>query len=205
MAYVHTLATVLADCECGYSINAINSPQYAVYTDLLESDFFHLKDITKNTDWITNVYLTNPDAADPYGQNASAANLVDNYIKADYTYTGQGVLGGDPGLQMYVRGGVPTDGHIPTSETVSSRTDMLYGSFRASMKLTPVLGTCSSFFWVSLYSNGLLYQSGDEQCCADSLSVFQRPARTRRRVPLTRLYASPDECSTSLLCQPPCP
>lgn len=179
------LALVLADCECGYSINATNSPQYAVFTDLLESDFLHLKDINKNTDWITNVYTTNPTPADPYGQNASAANLVDNYIKADYTYTGQGVLGGDPGLQLYVRGGVPTDGHIPTSETVSSRTDMLYGSFRAAMKLTPQQGTCSSFFWVSFHSNKAVFSTDRRgRYLINSLSVLQRPARTRRRVPL---------------------
>ena len=150
---IYTPCLVLADCECGYSVNATNSPEYGVYTEVLESDFFHLKDITKNTDWITNVYTTNPDAANPYGQNASAANLIDNYIPTNYAYSGPGVLGGDPGLQLYVRGGVPTDGHVPTSETVSSRTDMLYGSFRAAMKLTPQPGTCSSFFWVRVTSS----------------------------------------------------
>src|SRR6202012_1558666 len=73
--------------------------------------------------------------------------------------SGPGVLGADPGLQLYVRGGIPADGYVPVAEVMSSRNDMLFGSFRASMKLPSVGGTCGSFFWVRT-STKLLLCSG---------------------------------------------
>lgn len=56
--------------------------------------------------------------------------------------------GGDPGLQLWVRGGIPKDGLIPMGEIATSREDMLYGSFRASILVSDIPGTCAAFFWV---------------------------------------------------------
>ncbi|KAL9001630.1 MAG: hypothetical protein Q9188_005409 [Gyalolechia gomerana] len=58
-----------------------------------------------------------------------------------------GVNGGDPGLQMYVRGGIPEGEDVPSAEIATVRRDMLYGSFRVGMKYTGEHGTCGAFFF----------------------------------------------------------
>ena len=65
------------------------------------------------------------------------------------------MLGGDPGLQFIVRGGAPVDGYIPVAQMNSARDGLLWGSYRASLKLTPIAGTCSAFFWASQISGCL--------------------------------------------------
>ena len=134
---------VRADCECGYTVNS------TLYTDLLETDFLHLANTTSDTDWQPQDYTVTAELSrGPYGKNASVANVVANPLKSQYDWAGNGVNGGDAGLQLFVRGGVPQDGLIPIAEVVTTRTDMFYGSFRAGMKTTGTPGTCGAFFWV---------------------------------------------------------
>ncbi|MCJ1305849.1 hypothetical protein MMC08_008666 [Hypocenomyce scalaris] len=134
-----------ADCECGYTVSS------ALYTDLLETDFLHLPNITLDTDWEPQNYTVSPAAArGPYGKNATIGNVIANPLQNNNSWAGEGVLGGDPGLQLWVRGGTPANGLIPMAEVASAREDMLYGSFRAAMKLTGTSGTCGAFFWVHL-------------------------------------------------------
>lgn len=144
---------VLADCECGYSINATSFP----FTDLLETDFLHLQNITRDTDWVPQNYtVTSLAARGLYGKNATLDNVVANPLNSTYGWTGRGVFGGDPGLQIYVRGGIPKDGLVPMGEIATARVDMLYGSFRAAIKLSDTPGTCAAFFWVCTTRSGAL-------------------------------------------------
>lgn len=134
---------VRADCECGYTVGS------NLYTDLMETDFQRVKDIADNTDWAPQSYTVDAIAArGPFGKNTSTDNVVPNPLKKK----GQpeSLLGGDAGLQLIVRGGVPASGLIPVAEMSSERTDLVYGSFRASIKLTGTSGTCGAFFWVSV-------------------------------------------------------
>ena len=62
-------------------------------------------------------------------------------------------MGPDPGVQLIVDGGNPTDGYIKSAQMNSVREDLLFGTYRALMKLPSVSGTCGAFFWVSLISN----------------------------------------------------
>ena len=135
---------VLADCECGYTVNS------TLYTDLIESDFLHINNITNDTDWQVQEYTVSADLArGPYGKQASTDNVVANPLKSQYDWSGDGVNGGDAGLQLIVRGGTPDKGGlVPMAELATTRDDMLYGSFRAGMKITNVNGTCGAFFWV---------------------------------------------------------
>ena len=137
-------ALVRSDCECGYTVNS------TLYTDLIETDFLHLQNITGDTDWQGQDYTVSAELArGPYGKNASTTNIVANPLKNEYDWAGDGVNGGDAGLQLIVRGGTPEKGGlIPMAELVTSRDDMLYGSFRAGIKITNVNGTCAAFFWV---------------------------------------------------------
>lgn len=66
-------------------------------------------------------------------------------------WTGPGELGGDPGLQLTVGAGVTPDGFTRSAQLNSARQDMLWGSYRALLKLPSVSGTCSAFFWVILH------------------------------------------------------
>ena len=141
--FFHSLPSVRADCECGYTVNS------ALYTDLIETDFLHLTNITTDTDWQPQNYTVTPeDARGPYGKNASITNVVVNPLNSQYDWAGDGVNGGDAGLQLLVRGGVPQDGLVPMAEVASARTDVFFGSFRAGMKVTGTPGTCGAFFWV---------------------------------------------------------
>ncbi|MCJ1252184.1 hypothetical protein MMC30_009424 [Trapelia coarctata] len=136
------IAVVEANCECGYSVSS------TLYTELLETDFLHLPNITIDTDWAPQNYTVKPEAArGPYGKNASIRNVVSNPLQNKNAWTGDGLSGRDAGLQLWVRGGVPQNGLIPMAELASARADILYGSFRVAMKLTSIPGTCAAFFW----------------------------------------------------------
>lgn len=144
-AFCTLLFTTLAraDCNCGYTVGS------TLFTDLVESDFLHQQNITADTDWQAQDYTVSPELArGPYGKNASSVNIVANPLKSKYDWAGDGTNGGEAGLQLIVRGGTPDKGGlIPMAELVTSRDDVLYGSFRAGMKITNVNGTCGAFFW----------------------------------------------------------
>ena len=137
------ITSVRADCECGYTVNG------TLMTELLESDFLHIKQINESG-WIPQEYNVDAELArGPYGKQAEPSNVVSNPLKSQYDWAGDGINGGDAGVQVYVRGGNPGKGNsISMGEMNTNRTDMLYGSFRAGIKLTGVSGTCGAFFWV---------------------------------------------------------
>lgn len=78
---------------------------------------------------------------------ASLQNVVANPLASWDAWTGEGVNGGDPGLNLWVNSSV-VDGMVPMGEIDSVSMDMVYGSYRVSMKVTGTPGTCSAFFWV---------------------------------------------------------
>ena len=136
-------ASIIADCECGYTVNS------TLYTDLIETDFLHLPNISADTDWQPQNYTTTSEAArGPYGKNASLTNVVTNPLESKYDWAGNGTQGGDAGLQIIVRGGEPANGLIPMGELATARKDLMYGTFRVGMKTTGLSGTCGAFFWV---------------------------------------------------------
>lgn len=136
-----------ADCECGYSYS-INSTTH-VFTELLESDFLHLANISLDTDWTRQGFNITPAVSrGPYGESLQISNVISNPLSNNFSYSGPSQLGGDAGLQLYVMGGIPNDGLVPVAEVDSVREDMQWGSYRAAMKLTLIPGTCGAFFWV---------------------------------------------------------
>ena len=113
---------IRASCQCGYTVNdTTSSTGYALFTEILETDFFHVRDVTFNDSysigWIPQNYNTSASAAQgPYGMAREDRNLVPNWIDDPWTFGGpgvEGVKGGDPGLELWVRGeviGVPGEG-----------------------------------------------------------------------------------------------
>lgn len=82
--------------------------------------------------------------------NFTIENVFSNSIPDHSNWTGPGMRGGDPGVVLVVDGGLPADGYVDIAQMDSFRSDMLWGSYRAGMKLSPVAGTCAAFFWVCL-------------------------------------------------------
>lgn len=120
-----------------------------VWTDLLETDFLHVDNLT-DSGWVPQVYNVSSTAArGAYGKMATLENVRANPLKNSWDWAGEAVEGGDAGLQLVVRS-EPVEKMVPIGEVVASRTDMLYGSFRVAMKLTGLPGTCGAFFWVRL-------------------------------------------------------
>ncbi|KAH0538410.1 hypothetical protein FGG08_005010 [Glutinoglossum americanum] len=136
----------MSDCECGYSVNATTS-QHMVFTDLIETDWLHIKNASLDTDWQPQEFDVSPqNSHGPYGRAARVANVISNPLNDSHSNSGHSVLGGDPGLQLWVRA-KPEGNLISTGEIDTMRNDILYGSFRASMKLTGEPGTCGAFFY----------------------------------------------------------
>lgn len=140
---------VQADCQCGYSTNTNDTTR--VFTDLLETNFLHLRSIESNTDWIRQEFnVTAAASRGTYGTSFQVDNVIGNPLTNSSAWLGPGINAGDAGLQLYVRGEIPLDGLVPTSEIDSARADIRFGSMRAAMKLSAVTGTCGAFFWVCL-------------------------------------------------------
>lgn len=141
----------LADCECGYTAHIGNSTEPYLFTDLVESDFLHLSNISLNTDWRRqNFSVSATQARGPFGMNFTIDTVLSNPLdtKNRTYFDGPSRFGGDPGIALAVEGGFPSDGHVKTSELDSARVDMFYGSYRARMKMSAIKGTCAAFFWV---------------------------------------------------------
>lgn len=140
-----------ADCECGYSSSIGDSMKPYIFTDLVESDFLHIPNITLDTDWKRQQFDMSAAAGrGPYGMNYSIEQVASNPILDEHTWSGSGEFGPNPGVQLTVSGGDPANGFVRTAEMDSAREDLLWGTYRAAMKLTIIPGTCSAFFWVGI-------------------------------------------------------
>jgi len=85
----------------------------------------------------------------PFGMNYTIESVVSNPIVNHSQWVGPGMDGPNAGLQLMVDSGLPVSGYIKTAQMNSAREDLLWGTYRAGLKLTNIPGTCASFFWVS--------------------------------------------------------
>lgn len=139
-----------AECECGYSTPVGNNDGNFLFTEAVESNFVHLNYIENNTDWRRQQFDVTPaNARGPFGKSFRISNVESNGapVTSDNDLTVTGADGGPAGIQLIVRG-KPDGDLIPTAELDTAREDMLYGTFRAAMRVSDVPGTCAAFFWV---------------------------------------------------------
>lgn len=156
------LSLVAADCECGFvqdfpAEETGHGDGHAdgrlLFTNMMESKFFELRNISQDGDWKRQQY--NVSARAGRGEYGKAFALKNVYTIAPDGH-GENVdadAGPGDGIALVV-GSTLVDEAIPVAELASARKDMYFGSYRAGMKLTPVNGTCAAFFWV---------------CCCDAL------------------------------------
>jgi len=137
-----------AACECGYSVNASSSNQFASYTDLIENDWLHTdtNNVTSAGWRIQEYNVSSTDAHGDLGKRMQVRNVDTNPLKDKFSWSGETENGGDPGLRLWVRGD-HSDGYVNGGELVSLRDDVWYGSFRVGMKMASVSGTVGSMFW----------------------------------------------------------
>jgi len=136
--------------------NTPDASSTTVYTQSLETDFLHLYNLKNNPCWLPQEYnVTAAAARGPQGKYATTRNVVLNPLVSWDTWSGDGMLGGDPGLRVWVNSSLVA-GMVPMGEMVSVRDDMIYGSYRINMKVTGIDGTCGAFFWVRV-----------SQCCCE--------------------------------------
>jgi hypothetical protein len=142
-----------------------DSSNLALFTDLLETDFTRVYssgnryDVSKDTDWVPQAFnLTKERARGEWGEMFDVRNVF-SYPpnKNRQSQPGEDEMKWGPkhwnsddkatGLKLVVRSDV-VDGMVPVAEVATRRLDLLYGSFRASMKISDIPGTCAAFFWV---------------------------------------------------------
>jgi hypothetical protein len=72
---------VRADCECGYASTIGTLSNSFLFTDLIETDFLHLQNVSLDTDWKRQNFSVTPAAGrGPYGMNYTINNVVSNPI-----------------------------------------------------------------------------------------------------------------------------
>lgn len=196
-----------ADCECGYAID-----DSTIFTEAVETDFLHLEDLAPdaNHTWIPQAYnVTRTAARGPFGKSSQVENVVPNPVHGgQFDWLGPGIRAEDPGLQLWVRSTLlpsssssssssssPEDGEmVPMAEIVSSRDDVLYGSFRIGMKTTSVPGTCAAFFFYFNDSNEIDMEFLSKQNVNRTINlVIQSPESASRG------YASGSDFDTRTL------
>lgn len=146
---------VVADCECGYSTNVGNTKKATVFTELLETDFSRTEDLTKNGEWLLPYFnVTKEQTHGLFGLtfrpgNVAALASKGASARSDDKKTDKAMLSlNDPALQLRVSSKLDED-MVSVAEIDSRGADLRYGSYRASMQLTDVAGTCAAFMWVS--------------------------------------------------------
>ncbi|KAK5663978.1 hypothetical protein OQA88_190 [Cercophora sp. LCS_1] len=137
LLFVGSIRFVSADCECGYSyrLDRNSSSREYVFTEATESNFArrHEEDIGDDTDWARQAFnLSAQLARGEYGEMFDVRNI--------------GLGSQEEGLVLTV-GSTTVQAMVPVAEIATRRLDMLWGTFRASIKITDVPGTCTAFFW----------------------------------------------------------
>ncbi|KAL2068230.1 hypothetical protein VTL71DRAFT_16328 [Oculimacula yallundae] len=133
-------------CECGFSVNTATSSSNSTqvtYANTIESDFTEIQSDRSDRDWFV---LTWNQTTGYLNKIAEAHNVVYNHALVNDSETSRGINGGDPGVELIVRSTVK-DGFVSLGEIRTIRKDIMYGSFRASVKFTGINGTCGAFFW----------------------------------------------------------
>ncbi|KAK3313872.1 glycoside hydrolase, family 16 [Apodospora peruviana] len=152
---------VSAECECGYSLGTIGGTapgqqqQDIFFTDLVESNFARLEHVSQYyTDWAPQAFnLSSERARGNYGEMFAVENVaanpprvVDGQKQQQPYPAGRGGGGGGDGMELTVKGTIYL-GMVPVAEVDTQRMDLSWGTFRASMKISHVPGTCAAFFW----------------------------------------------------------
>lgn len=133
-------------CECGFSLkDSTQDAETWTFTDVLETDFRTWRQLSKDSSWDEQSFnVSAKDGRGSYGKYFTTANIeAQSVMEQDQDPSER-----DGGLELRV-GSSLVDNAIPSAELDTARLDLHWGSYRASMKVTGIAGTCAAFFWVS--------------------------------------------------------
>ncbi|OAA59377.1 Concanavalin A-like lectin/glucanase [Cordyceps fumosorosea ARSEF 2679] len=128
-------------CSCGYQVGGANGESW-LFTEVIETDFTRVKSIAAATDWRRQEFNVSAEA----GRGKYSKYFTPKNVAIGPGGATQGASGKQAGVELSV-GATIVNGAVPVAEMDTARQDLLWGSFRAGMKLTPVQGTCAAFFW----------------------------------------------------------
>lgn len=129
-------------CRCGYEVTGANGDTW-LFTDAIETDFTNLKSIAATRDWQRQEFNVSAEA----GRGKYSKFFTPKNVAVGPGVANNDASGKHAGVELSV-GATIVNGAVPVAELDSARQDLLWGSFRTGMKLTPVKGTCAAFFWV---------------------------------------------------------
>ena len=112
------------------------------FTGLMHADFSTMPPDALDFEWVPQEFnVTASEGRGRYGKAFQPKNVLLASSPASSHL-------GENGLLLKVLSKPTTWGAIPSAEIDSRRVDLQWGSYRASLKLPAVTGTCSAFFWV---------------------------------------------------------
>lgn len=136
---------VAAGCECGFTIdNQDNDLDVWKFTEMLETNFSALQNLTTQSDWIRQEYnVSAEDGRGEYGKAFMPSNVGARVASREEASDSADLSA----LELKVGTSLSSDA-VPAAEIDSSRLDLHWGSYRTGMKVTSTNGTCAAFFWV---------------------------------------------------------
>lgn len=158
-----------AICDCGFSVSGHgDEAQEVVFTDILETDFTTVKDISTDQEWIRQQFRVSPDEG--RGEFGKAFMTVNVDTRPEESNE-DGALESDRSLSLHVGKDLDRSA-VPGAEIDSARLDLHWGSYRAALRTTKVNGTCAAFFWVRLVQSvfsisDLSAEKPDRACYCD--------------------------------------
>ncbi|PKS12918.1 hypothetical protein jhhlp_000259 [Lomentospora prolificans] len=145
-----SLSVVNADCECGYITNVGGSKEKTAFAELLESDFTRADAINSENNWmVASFNISKEETHGIYGLNFRPSNVVtfaNKKVPLARAEIAKPAKLPNQGLELVVSSKLEQD-MASVAELDSRRADLKYGSYRTSMKLTDMPGTCAAFFW----------------------------------------------------------
>ncbi|OAA44885.1 Concanavalin A-like lectin/glucanase [Metarhizium rileyi] len=130
---------------CGHSIaNRQHESGSLFFTDKLETEFTSLQNLSQASEWTRQQFNVSAQAGrGTYGKTF----LPENVFLLPASQTAPDELHGQRSLALRVGSQITPSNAISAAEVDTRRIDMLWGSYRATMKLSSVGGTCAAFFW----------------------------------------------------------
>lgn len=138
-------------CTCGYWMTDPQREDNPVrFTDLVETNFASMKEFSGTPDWVKQQFNVSDQAGrGKFGKSFLPENVF-LWSEADGL---QGSAQYQRSLALRVGHQITSSNSITAAEVDTRRMDMFWGSYRATMKLSHVAGTCAAFFWVSIISS----------------------------------------------------
>lgn len=185
MSLLTLVFQAFANCNCGYSINQTNSLHFGLFTDITETDFFHVRDVNptdiQRTGWTAEIYnRTAKKSGREVGFSKQLGNVIANALP-EGKWKDPPPTVGDAGLQLWVRHGIE-DGLIPIAEIVNKvvsgkSSGMLYGSYPAAIKFSGMNGTRGAFKWESKHGSreqGIAIEFSSQETFTLVLSAYSK-------------------------------